>query len=198
MYESPASSVRNDSLRNWYRLIDAAPLFGADIVAGLPASINTTNIEAALIRNKRAVTALAEYARQRSVRLAFRNTGKADDWFSGGWNIRGGSSALDILMREIDLPNVGIDLKLVHELTDAVDPLRILERWNDRVFHVYWKDDVMYQNVLHRKLAWDFSEPTPEKRMSSAMEDKAWAVVDGLNRARYDGSLDVIQETLAA
>ncbi len=199
MYElSQSASSPRTSLRNWYRLIDAAPAFGADLVAGIPAWINSTNIEAALIQHKRLVTSLAEYAAQRGVRLAFRNSAKADNWFSGGWNIRQGSSALDLLMQEINLPNVGIDLELVHELTDAIDPLRPVERWRDRVFHVFWKDDIIYDNVLHKKQLWDFSEQTPEKRMSSSLEHKTWEIVKGLNSAHYEGALDFAQESMAA
>ncbi|HOF86520.1 MAG TPA: sugar phosphate isomerase/epimerase family protein, partial [Armatimonadota bacterium] len=135
---------------SWAKLIDAAHLFGCDIVTGFTGRMIDTPIDQCIPRYTEVFTPLAERAAGAGVRLAFENCDMGGTWNTGGWNIAHTPAAWELMFAAIPLDNIGLQWEPCHQLVKLIDPMPQLRQWVTKIFHVHGKDATVYGDVVRR------------------------------------------------
>jgi len=178
------------TLEGWRKCIDAAHLFGCDIVAGFAGRVEDVPIDQSMKAFKRVYGPLARRAAGKGVRLAFENCDMGGDWQRGGWNIAQNPTAWEMMFDAVPGENIGLQWEPCHQMVSLIDPLPQLARWVGRVFHVHGKDatvrwDVVREHGVHgpHQFAW---HRTP------GFGDTDWTdVITILRMAGFVGSIDI-------
>lgn len=178
------------SLAAWEQAIDAAPLFGADVVAGFTGRVRGEPIEASLPRFKAVFGELAKRAADKGVRLAFENCPMGGTWKSGDWNIAHNPAAWELMFDAVPDDNVGLEWEPCHQMTQLIEPLPQLRTWTPKIFHVHGKCatirwDVIRQFGVHGNVPWVFHR-TP------GFGDLNWTdVISALRLGGFQGAIDI-------
>ncbi len=148
VYGNPITDEGNRAA--WASLIDAAELFGCDLVCGFTGAIPGTSVPDVVPSFAQIFKPLAARAQDRGVRLAFENCEMGGTWEnSGEFNIAHAPTAWRMILDSLDgAPNVGLEWEPCHQMCALVDPLPQLAEWVDRVFHIHGKDATIDHNVL--------------------------------------------------
>jgi sugar phosphate isomerase/epimerase len=146
VYGNPLTSP--ETVTDWERLIDAAPLFGCDLVAGFAGRIPGRPVPESLPAFARVFGPLARRAADRGVRLAFENCEKRGTWESGDWNIAHAPQAWEAMFAALNSPVLGLQWEPCHQLVSLVDPLPQLRRHVHRIWHVHGKDATIRWDVI--------------------------------------------------
>ena len=125
---------------DWKKCIDAAPLFGCDLVCGFAGRIVDKPIPESLKQFKKIFGPLTQRAADKGVRLAFENCDMGGDWGRGDWNIAHAPTAWEMLFNEVPAKNLGLEWEPCHQLVSLIDPLPQLKKWAPKVFHIHGKD----------------------------------------------------------
>jgi sugar phosphate isomerase/epimerase len=148
VYANPLTSP--ETVRDWERLIDAAPLFGCDLVAGFAGRIPGRPVPESYPRFREVFGPLARRAEDRGVRLAFENCEKRGTWEHGDWNIAHAPQAWDAMFAAVDSPVLGLEWEPCHQLVSFVDPLPQLRQYAHRIWHIHGKDASILWDVIRR------------------------------------------------
>ncbi|HBQ63423.1 MAG TPA: sugar phosphate isomerase [Clostridiales bacterium] len=178
------------AIRAWEALIDAASLFGTDLVTGFTGRIPDVPIDKCMPRFGEVFRPLAKRAADRGVRLAFENCNMGGTWQRGTWNIAHGPAAWEMMFQEVPDGNVGLQWEPCHQMVALVDPVPQLRKWAKKVFSVHGKDatiawDVVRESGIYgnRPFAW---HRTP------GFEDSNWAdLITILMMNGYPGTIDI-------
>jgi sugar phosphate isomerase/epimerase len=146
VYGNPLTSP--ETVRDWERLIDAAHLFGCDIVSGFAGRIPGRPVPESFGRFGEVFRPLAKRAEDKGIRLAFENCEKRGTWESGDWNIAHAPQAWDGMFAEVESPVIGLEWEPCHQLVSFVDPLPQLRRYAHRIWHIHGKDATVLWNVI--------------------------------------------------
>jgi len=174
----------------WRKCIDAAGLFGCDLVTGFAGRIVDRPIPDSMKRFKQVFGPLAKRAADKGVRLAFENCDMGGDWHRGGWNIAHNPTAWQMMFDAIPADNVGLQWEPAHQMVSLIDPLPQLRKWVRRIFHVHGKDatilwDVVREHGIHGPHAYVFHR-TP------GFGDCNWTdIISELRRGGFVGSIDI-------
>ena len=185
--KNPEAKEARDS---WKRLIDAAPMFGCDIVAGFAGRVVDEPIGASMKRYKQVFEPLAKRAADAGVRLAFENCSMGGDWRRGDWNIAQNPDAWEMMFDTLPAENVGLEWEPCHQLVCLIDPIAQLRKWAPKVFHVHGKDaticwDVIREHGIGGPVQWAYHR-TP------GFGDSNWTdIVTLLRQNGFDGSIDI-------
>jgi sugar phosphate isomerase/epimerase len=178
------------TLRSWEKVIDAAPLFGANVVAGFTGRLKGKKVSESMARFKEVFTPLAQRAADNGVRIAFENCDMGGDWNSGDWNIAFSSDAWEMMFNEVPAPNVGLEWEPCHQLVSLVDPLPQLRKWINKVFHVHGKDATVLWDVI-KTSGIRGSKPFAYHR-TPGFGDTNWVdVISILRQGGYTGCIDI-------
>jgi len=141
IFGNPLETTAEDqeTARGWKTLIDAAHLFGTDIVAGFAGRVRGKRIDESMPRFKTVFGPLAKRAMDKGVRLAFENCDMGGDWNSGDWNIAHNPTAWEMMFNEVPLENIGLEWEPCHQMVHLIDPIPQLRKWAKRVFHLHGK-----------------------------------------------------------
>ncbi|MEI7782002.1 MAG: sugar phosphate isomerase/epimerase [Planctomycetota bacterium] len=146
VYGNPLTSP--ETVRDWERLIDAAHLFGCDIVSGFAGRIPGRPVPESFGRFGDVFRPLAKRAEDKGIRLAFENCEKRGTWESGDWNIAHAPQAWDGMFAEVESPAIGLEWEPCHQLVSFVDPLPQLRRYAHRIWHIHGKDATVLWDVV--------------------------------------------------
>jgi len=146
VYGNPLTSP--ETIRDWERLIDAAALFGCDIVSGFAGRIPGRPVPESYGRFGEVFRPLAARAADKGVRLAFENCEKRGTWESGDWNIAHAPQAWEAMFAEVESPVIGLEWEPCHQLVSFVDPLPQLRRYAQRIWHIHGKDATVLWDVV--------------------------------------------------
>ena len=146
VYGNPLTSP--ETVRDWERLIDAAHLFGCDIVSGFAGRIPGRPVPESFGRFGDVFRPLAKRAEDKGIRLAFENCEKRGTWESGDWNIAHAPQAWDGMFAEVESPVIGLEWEPCHQLVSFVDPLPQLRRYAHRIWHIHGKDATVLWDVI--------------------------------------------------
>lgn len=146
VYGNPLTSP--ETVADWERLIDAAPLFGCDIVAGFAGRVPSRPVPESYARFGEVFRPLARRAEDRGVRIAFENCEKRGTWESGDWNIAHAPQAWDAIFAEVESPVIGLEWEPCHQIVSFVDPLPQLRRYAHRIWHIHGKDATLLWDVV--------------------------------------------------
>ena len=138
VYGNPLTSP--ETVRDWERLIDAAGLFGCDVVSGFAGRIPGRPVPESFGRFAEVFGPLAKRAEDRRVRLAFENCEKRGTWESGDWNIAHAPRAWDAMFAAVESPAIGLEWEPCHQIVSFADPLPQLKKYAGRIWHIHGKD----------------------------------------------------------
>jgi sugar phosphate isomerase/epimerase len=179
-----------ETVAGWRRAIDAARLFGCDIVAGFAGRLLDRPIDASVPRFKEVFGELGRRARDQGVRLAFENCDMGGTWQGGDWNMAHTPAAWEMMFDAVPLDNLGLEWEPSHQLGSLCDPMAQLRRYVKRVFHVHGKDatvkwDVLREHGLRGNQPWVFHR-------HPGFGDSDWtAIISELRGAGFKGSIDI-------
>lgn len=190
--------------RGWKTLIEAAPLFGTDLVAGFTGRLRGKPIHESMARFKEVFGELTEFAQKKGVRLAFENCDMGGTWQSGDWNIAHNPVAWEMMFEAVPLPNLGLQWEPCHQMVSLIDPLPQLKQWVGRMFNIHGKDatihwDVIRKYGIHSSVHKDpnFSSkvqfaPAYVEHRTPGFGDSNWSdIITELRRGGFTGSIDI-------
>ena len=179
-----------DSLASWERCIDAAQLFGTDLVTGFTGRLVDQPIDASIPRFKEVFGELSKRAADRGVRLAFENCNMGGTWERGGWNIAHNPTAWNLMFDAVPAENLGLEWEPCHQMVNLIDPIPQLRRWAPKIFHLHGKDATVAWDIVREKgihgpdaFAW---HRTP------GFGDSNWRdIITILRQNEYQGTIDI-------
>jgi len=193
----------------WRDLIDAAPRFGAGLVAGFAGRLNDEPIHASMPRFAEVFTPLAKRAADHGVRLAFENCDMGGNWGRGHWNIAHDPLAWEMMFNALDAKtgeNVGLEWEPCHQMVSLIEPVAQLKKLlpTGKVFHVHGKDATIHWDRVrdHGIHTFRGNDGQPEygvhpvppyiEHRTPGFGDTDWAqVFDALRRHGYEGFVDI-------
>ena len=175
---------------DWKKCIDAAPLFGCDLVCGFAGRIVDKPIPDSMKQFKKVFGPLTQRAADKGVRLAFENCDMGGDWDRGDWNIANAPTAWEMMFNEVPAKNLGLEWEPCHQMVSLIDPLPQLKKWAHNGFHIHGKDATVDWAQLRttglrggQQWAW---HRTP------GFGDTNWTdVITILRMAGFKGSIDI-------
>ena len=173
----------------WARLIDAAELFGTDLVCGFTGRIDGKPLPESIPKFAEVFTPLAKRAKEKGVRLAFENCNMGG-WENGKTNIATCPKAWELMFNSIPYDNIGLQWEPCHQIVQFADPIPQLRKWVPRIFNVHGKDatvawDVIRENGIDSDTAYSWHR-TP------GFGDTNWTdIISVLRMAGFTGSIDI-------
>jgi sugar phosphate isomerase/epimerase len=188
VYGNPLTS--EETVRDWERLIDAAPLYGCDVVAGFAGRVPGRPVPESYGRFGDVFRPLAARAEDHGVRLAFENCEKRGTWESGDWNIAHAPQAWEAMFAEVPSPVIGLEWEPCHQLVSFVDPLPQLRRYAHRIWHIHGKDATVLHDVV-REHGTRGGVPYVSHRMPGFGDTNWTDLISMLRMAGWRGSIDI-------
>jgi len=182
--------VDQETRDGWSRLIDAAELFGCDLVTGFTGRLPDKPIDESMKRFGDVFEPLARQAADKNIRLAFENCDMGGTWQQGDWNIAHNPTAWEMIFNTIPSENLGLQWEPCHQMVSLIDPLPQLRRWVEKIFHVHGKDatilwDVISEHGIHGPHPFAFHR-TP------GFGDSNWTdIISELRRGGFTGCIDI-------
>ena len=186
----PDTEQGYEAVKSWERLIDAAHLFGTDIVTGFAGRVVDMPVEASIPRFKEIFTPLAERAAGKGIRLAFENCNMGGNWHRGDWNIAFTPKAWTMMFDAVAYDNIGLQWEPCHQLVQLTDPIPQLRKWAHKIYNLHGKDATVAHDIIAahgilgtEQFAW---HRTP------GFGDSNWTdIISILRMAGYKGSIDI-------
>lgn len=130
------------------QVIEAAPLFGAPVVAGFTGRVRGCSIPDSIGRFREVWAPLAEMAGAKGLRIAFENCAMGGDWNRGDWNIAHNPDAWALMFDAVPSPVLGLQWEPCHQMVALIDPMPQLRKWGKRIFHLHGKDATIRWDVI--------------------------------------------------
>jgi sugar phosphate isomerase/epimerase len=171
-------------------LIDAAHLFGCDLVTGFAGRVVGKPIPDSLPRYAEVFGPLQQQAADRGVRIAFENCDMGGDWKTGDYNIAVNPTAWEMMFDAIPSENIGLQWEPCHQMVSLIDPIAQLRKWVRKVFCLHGKDatimwDVIREHGVHGPHPYVFHR-TP------GFGDSNWTdIISELRRGGFVGCIDI-------
>jgi len=182
--------IDDETRQGWRRLIDTAPLFGCDIVAGFAGRVIDQPVDKSMPRFKEVFGPFAQRARDKGVRLAFENCEMCGDWHRGDWNIAHNHIAWEMMFNELPDDNLGLEWEPAHQMCQLIDPLPQLRKWVKKIFHLHGKDATIRWDVI-REHGTGGARPFVFHR-TPGFGDSNWTdIISELRLGGFTGSIDI-------
>jgi len=206
VFGNPLESEEADveTLRSWERIIDAAPLFGTNVVGGFTGRMRGVSIDQSLARFREVWTPLAERAEKHGVRIAFENCDMGGTWQTGDWNIAHNPTAWELMFNTVDSPAMGLEWEPCHQMVSLIDPMPQIEEWGHRFFHLHGKDatvrwDRVRRYGVHSSMHSDIALPARVAPVppfayhrTPGFGDSDWTdIISRLRMIGFDGAIDI-------
>jgi sugar phosphate isomerase/epimerase len=192
IFGNPLESNEKDlqTLKGWEQCIDAAHLFGADIVGGFTGRLRGKSITESIPRYQEVFSRLADKAGEKEVRIAFENCSMGGDWRTGDWNIAHNPDAWELMFDATPHANIGLEWEPCHQLVQLIDPLPQLREWVKKIIHVHGKDATVYWDTV-KKHGVTGNKPFAHHR-TPGFGDTNWIdVISELRLGGFKGSIDI-------
>ena len=188
MFGNPLQSKAN--LACWKKCIEAAKLFGCDIVAGFAGAVEGESVSAAMKLYKKVVGPLAKFAKDNGVRIAWENCDMGGTFARTTTNIAHSPDAWEMMFNEVPAKNVGFCWEPCHQMYSLVDPIAQLREWAPRVFHVHGKDATVMWDVVEKYGI--RSGKTFVHHRTPGFGDSNWSdIITILRENDFKGSIDI-------
>ena len=174
----------------WGKLIDAANLFGCDLVTGFTGRVVDVPIDQSIPKFTEVFAPLAKKALDKGVRLAFENCEMGGTWARGGWNIAQTPTCWELMFNAVPSENLGLQWEPCHQMVKLIDPMPQLRKWVKKIFNVHGKDatimwDVIKEHGIGGSHGFAFHR-TP------GFGDSNWTdIISELRRGGFVGSIDI-------
>ena len=172
------------------RCIDAAKLFGCNIVAGFAGAIEGKPVPESMPTFKKVWTPLAKRAEDQGIKIAFENCNMDGYWEHPKWNIAHAPTAWEMMFNEVPSDALGLEWEPCHQMVSLIDPLPQLRKWLPKIYHVHGKDATIAWDIVKndgirsgKQYVW---HRTP------GFGDTNWTdVISILRMGGYQGSIDI-------
>lgn len=185
--EDEAGAVARDGLR---RAILAARSYGADIVGCFAGRVPGTPVPDSVPRFREVFGELSRVAEGEGVRLAFEHCLQGGNWERGETNMAFHPAAWELMFDAVPSPALGLEWEPCHLMCQLIDPLPVLDRFVDRIFHVHGKDGKIDRGLLERS-----GTHGPEhvvRHRFPGLGDTDWILIfEKLAAAGYKGVIDI-------
>jgi len=192
VYGNPlADGERGEKTRkSWEALIDAAHLFGTDLVTGFTGRVVGKSVPESIPKFKEVFTPLCDQAKAKGIKIAFENCDMGGDWQNGDWNIAFSPKAWELMFEAVPHDNIGLQWEPCHHMVQLVDPIPQLRKWVHKIFSLHGKDATIAWDVIREKgircgeqYAW---HRTP------GFGDSNWTdIISILRMGGFKGSIDI-------
>jgi sugar phosphate isomerase/epimerase len=179
-----------DTRESWKRLIDAADLFGCDIVTGFAGRVVDRPIPESMPVYKKVFGPLAKRAADKGVRLAFENCDMGGTWDRGNWNIAQTPACWEMMYDALPADHIGLEWEPCHQMVKLIDPMPQLRKWVKKIFHVHGKDATVLGDVVREQGIYG---PKPFAfHRTPGFGDSNWTdLISELRRGGFTGSIDI-------
>lgn len=182
--------IDDETRQGWQRLIDAAPLFGCDIIAGFAGRVIDQPVDKSIPRFKEIFEPLALRAKDKGLRIAFENCEMGGTWERGDWNIAHNPIAWEMMFNALPYDNLGLEWEPAHQMGQLIEPLPQLRKWVKKVFHLHGKDASVLWDVI-REHGVGGGRPFSFHR-TPGFGDSNWTdIISELRRGGFAGSIDI-------
>ena len=175
---------------SWRKCIDAAHLFGCDMVSGFAGRVEDKPIGDSMKRFKQVYGPLTKRAADKGVRLAFENCDMGGDWRKGGWNIAHDPTAWEMMFNEVPADNIGLQWEPCHQMVRLIDPMPQLRKWVNKIFCLHGKDATVKWDVIR-----EYGIYGPKQfafHRTPGFGDSNWTdIITELRQAKFKGSIDI-------
>ena len=179
-----------ETRQSWAKLIDAAHLFGCDIVAGFAGRLVDQPIDASMPRYAEVYGELGRKAADRGVRLAFENCDMGGNWQRGDWNIAQTPIAWDMMFNALPLDNIGLEWEPCHQMVKLIDPMPQLRKYVKKIFHVHGKDATLQWDVIREHGTYGPKQYAFHR--TPGFGDSNWTdIISELRWGGFTGSIDI-------
>jgi len=181
------ATIAREGLR---KAIDAAHLYGCDLVTGFAGRVIDKPIHASMKAFKRVWGPLIKRAADRGVRIAFENCDMGGTWSKGDWNIAHNPTAWEMMFNEVPADNLGLQWEPCHQMVSLIDPLPQLAKWVSKVFNVHGKDATIRWDII-REFGIHGPKPFAWHR-TPGFGDTNWTdLITILRQGGFEGSIDI-------
>ena len=182
-----AAKGTRDGLR---KLIDAAHVFGCDLVTGFARRLVDTPIDQCMNRYKQVWGPLAKRAADKGVRLAFENCPMGGDWNRGTYNIAHNPAAWELMFDALPAKNVGLQWEPCHQMVQLIDPIPQLRKYVGKIFNVHGKDATIRWDAIREH---GIGSPhTFAFHRTPGFGDSNWSdIITELRMGGFAGSIDI-------
>lgn len=174
----------------WEKLIDAAPDFGCDLVAGFTGRLNDKSVDESIPRFAEIFRPLAAHAADKNVRIAFENCPMGGDWKCGSYNIAHAPTAWELMFEVVPEDNVGLEWEPCHQMVNLIDPMPQLREWVPRIFHIHGKDATIYWDVI-REYGINGPKVFAHHRTPGFGDSNWTGIISELRLGGFVGSIDI-------
>jgi sugar phosphate isomerase/epimerase len=183
-------ALARQNIAGWAKCIDAAHLFGCDLVTGFAGRVEDKPIEDSMNAFAKVFGPLTRRAADRGVRLAFENCDMGGDWWRGGWNIAQNPTAWEMMFNAVPMDNLGLQWEPCHQMVSLIDPLPQLAKWVKKVFCLHGKDATIRWDVIR-----EFGVHGPKQfawHRSPGFGDTNWTdLITILRQGGFEGAIDI-------
>jgi sugar phosphate isomerase/epimerase len=179
-----------DARVGWESLIDAAEVFGTDLVTGFTGRVVGKPVPESISKLKEVFIPLAEKAQAKGVRLAFENCDMRGDWESGDWNIAFCPKAWELMFEALPYENIGLQWEPCHQLVQLTDPMPQLRKWVHKIFNVHGKDATVAWDIIREN---GIRSGTPYVwHRTPGFGDSNWTdIISILRMGGFKGTIDI-------
>lgn len=182
----------DETRRCFKRAIECAHYFETDVISGFTGRLVHSSIPDCVERFKAVWTPLTEYAKSKSVRIAFENcNADCGNWYDGGkFNIALNPDAWELMFEAIPLDNIGLQWEPCHQMIQGIDPLPQIREWGKRIFHVHGKDATIRKDILTKH--GNLSPVKYQWHRTPGFGDSNWTdIISELRFVGYTGNIDI-------
>ena len=139
-----------DAVRSFEQIIKAAPLFGANIVAGFAGAIDGRPVPESMPAVRKVWSRLAKLAESNGVRIAWENCDMGGTWDSAKRNVAHSPRAWEMMFNEVPSDAVGLEWEPCHQMNSLIDPVPQLRDWISKVYHLHGKDATVAWDIVKK------------------------------------------------
>lgn len=131
---------RENDVNELKKCIDAAHLFGTNMISTFAGAYDGRPVEDAMPKFKEVFTELTKYAADKGVIIALENCPMDGTWQSANKNIAFNPKAWDMIFNEVPADNLGLEWEPAHQIGQLIDPINNLKKWAHKIVHIHGKD----------------------------------------------------------
>lgn len=132
------------------KAIDAAHLFGTNVVSTFAGGLEGRPVEEAMPVFKKVFGELVSYAEDRGVRIAIENCPMGGTWEKATCNIGYSPRAWEMMFNEVNSDSLGLEWEPAHAMSQLIDPVAELKQWVGKIVHVHGKDaSIDWDGIRH-------------------------------------------------
>lgn len=172
------------------KCLDAAHLYGCDMVSGFTGRLTDVPIDQNIDRFKAVWGPLVAKAKDKGLRIAWENCDMGGDWRHGSWNIAHNPTAWQMMFDAIPADNIGLQWEPCHQMVSLIDPLPQLRKWVGKMFNIHGKDATILWDVVK-----EHGVDGPHQfafHRTPGFGDTNWTdLITELRRGGFVGSIDI-------